>query len=594
MLKAMPKQTLEEILKNYQSEDKKLILAGFEFATAAHQGQKRLSGEDYIIHPLRTALILSRFKIDAAAIVAALLHDVIDDTKVSPQEIEKKFGKEVLLLVEGVSKLGKLRLSKQKLEIAPIQQRKERPINLEIENLRRVFFAMAEDIRVILIKLADRTHNMETLQYIPKEKQQRIALETIEIFSPIADRLGMKRIKTKLDNLAFPYLYPKEYQWVMENAKPRHDQARKYLDRAKDILTKHLKKEKVGFIEIQTRLKSYYSLYRKLLRYDMNFDRIYDLAAIRIIVEDVKDCYEMLGMVHQYWRPLPKRIKDYIAFPKPNGYQSLHTTVFCEEGKIIEVQIRSKEMHENAEYGICAHWAKKQGVDLRQRNPQFAWVQQLVNWQKENKSPQEFLEQLKTDFFKNRVFIFTPKGDIIDLPEGACPIDLAYAVHSELGDHCVGAKINGKISPLSGVLKNGDVVEIMVDRKRWPSRDWLKLVKTGLAKSHIKKRVGINIFSGFKAFREKFFPTRQKKLLKPKEPIIAARSLDKQIKPGIIIGGKTNVGYILAKCCRPQPGQEIAAYVAKNKGASIHQVNCRDFKKIKARWPEKIIEAKWK
>ena len=589
----MSKQILEEILKKYPEKDRKIILESFEFAKIAHAGQKRFSGEDYIVHPLRAAFIASQLKLDSQAIAATFLHDVLDDTKISPEELEKKFGKEISFLVKGVSALGKLRLPKQNLNIGPIDNKKNRPISLEIENLRRMFFAMAEDIRVILIKLADRTHNMETLEFIPKEKQQRFALETMEVFAPLAGRLGINKIKTKLENLAFPYLYPKEYHWLLKNIKEKHDEARKYLDRAKSVMEKHLGKEKIEFLEIQTRLKSYFSLYQKLLKYEMNFDRIYDLAAVRIIVKDIKTCYEVLGAVHKCWQPLPGRIKDYIAFPKPNGYQSLHTTVFCGEKNIIEIQIRTKEMQENAEYGICAHWAKKQGVDLEKRGRQFAWVKQLADWQKENLNIKDFMESLKVDFFKNRIFVFTPKGDIIDLPDSACPIDFAYAVHSDLGDHCTGAKINSKFSSLSTILKNGDVVEIMVDKNRWPSRDWLKSVKTSLAKSHIKKRTDINIFSGFKTLKEKFFPERKKQLLIIQETPAAAKVLGYPAKSNIIIGGKTEVSYVLAKCCQPKTGETIIAYLTKNRNVLIHRSNCQNFKRLKNRWPDKVLEAKW-
>ncbi|PIP18456.1 MAG: hypothetical protein COX42_00770, partial [Parcubacteria group bacterium CG23_combo_of_CG06-09_8_20_14_all_35_6] len=477
-------QTLDKIVEKYDDKDKKLILEAFYFAKAAHQGQKRLSGEDYIVHPLRATLILSHLNVDAKSIVACLLHDVIDDTNVSLEKLEEKFGEEVSFLVKGVSRLGKIRLPKQHLEIGPIEKRSEKTIDFEAENLRRMFFAMAEDIRVIIIKLADRTHNMETLEFIPEEKQKRIALETMEIFAPIANRLGIQTIKTKLENLAFPYLYPKEYQWLIENIRERHLEAKKYLEKEKLLLEKGLREESVDFVKIQSRLKSYFSLYQKLLRYEMDFDRIRDLVALRVIVKDVKTCYEVLGLIHKIWRPIPGRIKDYIAFPKPNGYQSLHTTVFCKDGKIIEVQIRSEEMHEIAERGICAHWATKEGIDLKKRGERFSWVKELANWQKESPTGQEYLNDLKIDFFKNRIFILTPKGDIIDLPEGACPIDFAYAVHSEIGNHCVGAKINGKIIPLSNKLKNGDVVEILIDKNRKPSKDWLKFVKTGMARSH--------------------------------------------------------------------------------------------------------------
>jgi GTP pyrophosphokinase len=586
----MPKQTLEEILKHYPLvKDRELISRAFEFAKSAHQGQKRFSGEDYIIHPTRTALILSHLKLDARTIAAGLLHDVLDDTIITPEEMEKEFGKEITFLVKSVSRLGKLRLSKQNLEIGPIEKRLKKPIDMEIENLRRMFFAMAEDIRVIIIKLADRVHNMETLRFIPEEKQKRFALETMEIFAPLANRLGIKTLKTKLENQAFPYLYPKEYVWLRDQVKEKHEEGRKYLEKTKAILEKILKKEKINFVKIQGRLKSYYSLYRKLLRHEMNLDTIHDLLAIRIVVPDIKSCYETLGVIHKYWQPIPGKIKDYIAFPKPNGYQSLHTTVFCEQGKIVEIQIRTPEMHETAEHGVCAHWAKKEGIDLRRWKESFAWVRELADWQKDNPAGSQYLEELKIDFFKNRILLFTPKGDVIDLPENATPIDFAYAIHSEIGNHAVGTKINGRIAPLSSQLKNGDVVEILLDKNRKPSRDWLKFAKTNLAKSHIKKQTEFNVFVSLK---EKFFPKWQ---AKPSARETLRPTLFKPIpkKQTVIIGGKTEVAFFLAKCCKPKPNEEISAYLTKNKGAAIHLQNCQNLKRLKSRFPEKILEARW-
>ena len=583
-------ENLKELVKNYSERDKRIILEAFSFAESAHEGQKRFSGEDYIIHPLRSALILAHLKLDAPTVAAALLHDVLDDTKVLALELEKKFSREIAFLAKGVSRLGKLRLPKQNLEIEPIEKISGRPANLEIENLRRMFFAMAEDVRVILIKLADRVHNMETLQFIPKEKQKRFALETMEIFVPLANRLGIKTVRTKLENLAFPYLYPKEYQWLLDNAQERHDQARHYLDRAREILKKRLSQEKIECLEIQGRLKAFFSLYCKLLRHGLDFDRVYDLAALRIIVKDVKGCYEVLGAIHKYWRPLPGRIKDYIAFPKPNCYQSLHTTVFCEQGKIIEVQIRTPEMNEQAEHGICSHWALKEGVDLKKEDGRFGWIQQLANWQKETANQKEYLEGLKIDFFKNRIFVFTPKGDIIDLPEGATPIDFAYAVHSQVGYHCASAKASGKIIPLSAALKNGEVVEILLDKNKKPSTDWLKIAKTNLAKTHIKKQLeGLNPFRGLQEFKEKVFQIR---LPRPQLPVLApARP---KISPVVTIAGKTQVAYDLAKCCQPQLGQAIAAYLARIKGrVVVHLQTCENLKRLKEKFPEKILGAEW-
>ena len=480
----MPSQQLQQILKN--TSDPKLIKSAFEFAQAAHQGQKRASGEDYISHPLRVAQILSEMKLGPKTVAAGFLHDVADDTNKTLEDIEKEFGKEITFLVNGVSKLGKLRYPKEGLQVEPIEMRIKKPIDLRAENLRKMFFGMAEDLRVVLIKLADRLDNMETLDSVPPEKQKRIALETLEIFAPLANRLGIGEMRGKLQDLAFKYLYPKEYNWLINNVKERYEEREKYLETFKKVLIKIFQKERIKIIDIHYRPKHYWTLYQKLLKHEMNFDRIYDLVALRIIVEDVKTCYEVLGIIHKFWKPLPGRIKDYIAFPKPNSYRALHTTCLCLGGKITEIQIKTKEMHEEAEYGITAHWAMKEGINLKSQGKKFSWVQQLRDWQSKILESKDFLEGLKIDFFKNRIFIFTPKGDVIDLPEGACPIDFAYAIHSDVGDHCHAAKVNGKMIPISQPLKNGEVVEILVDKNRKPSRDWLKFVKTSMARSRIK------------------------------------------------------------------------------------------------------------
>jgi len=578
---------LEEIKQKIEEPD--LIQRAFEFAKAAHAGQKRFSGEDYIEHPLSVASILNGMNLDSKSIAAALLHDVIDDTPISLDALEKEFGKEVAILVEGVSKLGKLRYPKEPLEIQPIINRIKKPIDLEAENLRKMFFAMAKDIRVILIKLADRLHNMETLNYMPKEKQKRFALETLEIFAPIADRLGIGEIKGRLEDLAFPYLYPKEYEWLTKNIREEYQDRKKYLEKFVPVLKNVLEKERIKVLDIHSRPKHYFSLYQKLLRYDMNIEKIYDLVAVRIIVEDIKTCYQTLGVIHKHYQPLPGRIKDYVAIPKPNGYQSLHTTVFCNNGEIVEIQIRTPEMHEEAEYGICAHWASKEGINLPFRQKRFAWINQLKDWQKEILNSKEFLNGLKIDFFKRRIFVFTPKGDIIDLPEGATPVDFAYAVHTDIGNHCVGTKVNGKLIPLDQALKNGNVVEILVDKNKNPSRDWLKFAKTNLARSHIRKET-----KGFlENLREKFSPRRiTKRLYKEKKELIPSPRIIKS--QSVEIGGETGISLSLAKCCDPKPGDKIKAYITKRKGASIHLENCKNFRNSVKRSPKKIILASWK
>jgi GTP pyrophosphokinase len=478
--------TIQEIIKTFKKfhpkDNPEIIEKAYQFAKKAHQGQKRLSGEDYISHCLHTAKTIAQLRLDAQTIAAALLHDVLDDTKITTQEFKKEFGQEVAKLVQGVSKIGKI---------------KYRGLERAVENFRKLFLAMAEDIRVILIKLADRLHNMQTLSVLPQEKQKRIAQETLEIYAPLAYRLGIGELKGQLEDLAFPYVYPKEYNWLMEGLQEKYQTREKYLNKIKPLLEKELTQEKIKVLEIHSRAKHHYSLYKKLLKYDMNWDKIYDLVALRIIVPDLESCYAVLGAIHRKWKPLIGRIKDYIALPKPNGYQSLHTTVFCEGGKITEFQIRTPQMHEEAEYGIAAHWYYEEQKGLKSyikkrilgKTPEkeLTWVRQLRDWQKEKfDSPEEFLESLKIDFFRDRIFVFTPKGDIIDLPEGATPIDFAYQIHTDIGHQCAGAKIDGKLSPLNQPLKNGQVVEIVVQKNKKPSRDWLEFVKTSQAKSKIR------------------------------------------------------------------------------------------------------------
>jgi len=634
---------LHQIIK--ESSNSKLIKRAFEFAEAAHRGQKRESGEDFIWHPLKTAEILTKMKLDPQTVAAGFLHDVPDDTQRTLEDIEKEFGKEISFLVEGVSKLGKLRYPKEGLSLPSIEKRAEAPIDFRAENLRKMFFAMAEDLRVILIKLADRLHNMQTLSALPPQAQRRIALETLEIFAPIAERLGIGEIKGRLEDFAFPYLYSKEYQWLQEKVKEKYEERKKYLERVKPILIEILKKERIKPIDIDFRAKHYWSLYQKLLRYDMDLEKIYDLLALRIITKNIETCYKVLGTIHNYWKPLPGRIKDYIALPKPNGYSALHTTVFCLDGKITEFQIKTPQMHQEAEYGICAHWAQKERVDLKTDAKKFSWIAQLSDWQKGITKSKEFWEGLKIDFFKNRIFVFTPRGDIVDLPEGACSVDFAYGVHTEIGNHCAGAKINVKLSSLSQILKNGDVVEIIVDPSKKPSRDWLEFIKTSLARSEIKNWLKKesrpeNLSRGIKlldeelkeiqgiSFRQvpknkkeellKIFPHKDleslvvavgegeispkeifKSLFKEKE-VFAQKPLPKKsaLKPEsrtheISLAGQSGIQIRLAKCCQPHPGDEIKAYITKTKGATIHKTDCKNLINAKKKWPQKIIEANW-
>lgn len=472
------------------AERKTLILEAFEFAKKAHAGQKRRSGEDYIEHSLSTAKILSEIGMGSKTIAAGLLHDVPEDTPVTLAEVEKKFGLEIATMVDGITKLGKIKLRESKEEYY-------------LENLRKMFFAMAKDIRVIIIKLADRLHNMETLDNLPPEKQKRIAMETMNIFVPLANRLGIGEIKGRLEDLSFRYLEPENYEKVKELEENYYKQGEKYVNEAIKEIESELTKSGIKLLQIHGRKKHLHSLYQKLQRKEMNIGQIFDLVAIRVIVPDIADCYEALGIVHKKYRPMVGRIKDYVSLPKPNGYQSIHTTIFGPEGKILEVQIRTQKMHDEAEFGIAAHWiysekekktwrnyffGKKQSIPAKE----LTWIKQLREWQNEigRDDFEEFMEGLKIDFFKNRIFAFTPKGDIVDLPEDATPIDFAYSIHSEVGNRATGAKADGRIIPLDSPIKNGQVIEILTSKEnKKPSRDWLRFVKTSVAKTHIRRQL---------------------------------------------------------------------------------------------------------
>ncbi len=484
--------TIEDIIKNlripWTEKREALIRSAFEFAEAAHRGQKRKSGEEYIQHSLHTALNIAHIGMGSQTIAAGLLHDIPEDTEITLKQIEEKFDKKIAFLVDGVTKLGKIKLRGDKEEIY-------------LENLRKMFLAMATDIRVVIIKLADRLHNMETLSALPEDKQKRIARETIEVYAPIANRLGIGEIKGRLEDLSFKYLDPENYEYVKKLEEEEYALRKKNIEMAVSELRKELLKEDIKVIEIYGRAKHLYRLFQKLKKHDMNIGKIYDLAGIRIIVPEVADCYEALGIVHKKYHPLVGRIKDYVSLPKPNGYQSIHTTIFGPEGKILEIQIRTQKMHNEAEFGIAAHWLYSEKPDIWKRflgfrqdkkvpEEELAWVRQLQEWQnglnKEN--TEEFLEGLEIDFFRNHIFAFTPRGDVIDLPEEATPIDFAYKVHSEIGNRATGAKADGKIVPLDYQIKNGQVIEILTSKERkMPSRDWLKFVRTTIAKTHIRR-----------------------------------------------------------------------------------------------------------
>lgn len=604
---------LIEKIKTYNPNvDEAEIRSAYELAKVNHQGQKRNSGEDYIIHPLHVAMILADMNMDSATIIAGLLHDTIEDTSVTYEDIEKKFGKEIAELVDGVTKLKKLNY-KSKAE-------------KQAENIRKMVLAMAKDIRVIIVKLADRLHNMRTLEYMTEAKKIEKATETLEIYAPIADRLGMSRIKWELEDLSLRYLDPDEYYKLVDMVNKRRKEREELINSIIDTLKVNL--ERVGIkCEINGRPKNFYSIYKKMKVKGKVFDEIYDLSAVRILTNDIKDCYGALGVVHTLWKPIPGRFKDYIAMPKPNNYQSLHTTVIDNNGETFEVQIRTYQMHQTAEYGIAAHWKYKTGqTKTTSFDENLTWLRQLMEWQKDLNDPNDFMDTLKVDFFADEVFVFSPKGDVINLPEGSTPIDFAYRIHTQVGNTCVGAKVNGRIVPLSYKLSSGNIVDIITNSNSGPSLDWLNIVKSNQAKKKISqyfkikdrdkniekgkeilekeaKRLNYNVNEflkdewidevraklnvstiddlyaalGFGTVKlsqvtAKLIDIYNRFNKKPIKNIV--KSKRKVQKSGIDVKGVDGVKVRIAKCCTPVPGDDIIGYITIGRGISVHRADC--------------------
>lgn len=506
MPKSQPSQTKQELdsptriirsMTNPLSEDINLVRKAFEFAKEAHKGHKRHSGEPYFEHLSETAQILAELGAGGVTIAAGLLHDCMEDVGVQREEIVEKFGEEIAFLVDGVTKLGHL---------------KYKGANRHNESLRKLFVAMSEDIRVLLIKLADRLHNMRTLAHVPKDKQERIATETLEIYAPIAYRLGIRKINRELEDLSFPYIYPEEYKEMKKTLKELHLNRVESLEKFSHSIKKTLAKDGLTKAKTEYRVKGLYSLYKKYLRYDKNLGKIYDISAIRILVDSITECYQVLGIIHKRWRPLPQRIKDYIADPKANGYQALHTTVFIGDGNIVEIQIKTHAMHEYSEYGIASHLSYK---EKNKKNNALAWVhaflskqkvsattntiekkdvpkwiRELATYKESSENSEIFRDELKSDFFNHRIFVFSPKGDVVDLPINSTPIDFAYSIHSDIGDHMTGAKVNGKLSALDSKIHNGDIVNIMTNENAKPNLKWLKMAQTSMARRHIRHKLG--------------------------------------------------------------------------------------------------------
>ncbi len=622
-------EEIQDILATVKSpEDAELIQRAYELAKVAHEGQTRASGEPYITHCLAVARILSDLRLDPATIAAGLLHDVVEDTILDLEDIKAEFGEEIANLVDGVTKL-------KKLDELDKKGSKESRAYEQAESIRKMFLAMVDDVRVVLIKLADRLHNMRTLGSLPEEKRKKIAQETLEIYAPLANRLGIWKIKWELEDLAFRYLEPEKYYEIARKLEQRRLDREKFINQAIEILKNHLAKAGIE-AEITGRPKHIYSIYQKMKRKNVDLDQIYDLYGIRIIVKEVRDCYAALGVVHSIWPPIPGEFDDYIATPKDNMYRSLHTAVVGPGGKPMEVQIRTEEMHRVAEYGIAAHWRYKEG---RPRDVEFenkiAWLRQILEWRREVTDAKEFVDSLKSDFFQDRVFVFTPKGDIIDLPAGSTPIDFAYHIHTELGHRCRGAKVNGKFVPLDYKLKSGDIVEIIAAKKGGPSRDWLnpdlEYVKTSRARQKIRlwfrkqareesiaqgkalldkelKKLGIKrsyeeIAKEFKYDNvEDFLAAIGYGDLNPQNigaKLLQLESQEETLRvhpseeksPGVTVLGVGNLLTHLAKCCNPVPGDEIIGYVTKGRGISIHRADCPNILQLKER--ERLIKVAW-
>jgi guanosine-3',5'-bis(diphosphate) 3'-pyrophosphohydrolase len=636
--------TFQELLDkaSHYLDDKELdqIEKAYRFADKAHNGQIRKSGDPYIIHPVEVAGILVDLEMDATTIIGGLLHDVVEDTPVTLEDISTLFGEEVACLVDGVTKLRHFEFKSKE--------------DQQAENHRKMFVAMAQDIRCVLIKLADRLHNMRTLKYMPPEKQVQKAKETLEIFAPLANRLGISTIKWELEDIALRFLNPQQYYRIVNLMKKKRQDRLEYIEEVIETIKNQLEEVEIK-ADIFGRPKHIYSIYRKMAFQNKQFNEIYDLLAVRIIVENIKDCYAVLGIIHTHWKPMPGRFKDYIAMPKANMYQSLHTTVIGPKGDPLEVQIRTEEMHQVAEYGIAAHWAYKEGRGKNQNNKfedKLAWFRQILEWQNDAEDAKEFMESLKVDLFSDMVFVFTPKGDVIELPAGSVPIDFAYRIHTEIGNKTVGARVNGKMVPLDHRLRTGDIVEMITSNHSYgPSQDWLKMTQSSHAKNkirqwHKKQRRDSNVEKGKelieKELRNQGFDPKEiltstnignvaskynfsteeeiyaalgyngitpkqvvtrltekvrklqnesaESILKNFPDVASYSSTKRKTDSGVRVKGVDNLMIRLSKCCNPVPGDEIVGYITKGRGVSIHRANCPNINQNES---ERLLEVEW-
>lgn len=646
---------IDRVRRYHPSDDISLIEKAYKTAYEAHKTQVRKSGEPYIIHPLCVAIILADLEMDKETIAAGLLHDVVEDTIMTDEEIEAEFGSDVALLVDGVTKLQLLQLSREHEGKTPDK------LEMQAENLRKMFLAMAKDIRVIIIKLADRLHNMRTLKHMPPEKQQRIARETLDIYAPIAQRLGISKIKVELDDLSLKYLEPEVYYDLVDKIAIRKSERERYIQNIVNEVSKHI--ENAGIkAEIDGRVKHFFSIYKKMKNQDKTIDQIYDLFAVRIVVDTVKDCYAALGVIHEMYKPIPGRFKDYIAMPKPNRYQSLHTTLIGSNGQPFEIQIRTYEMHKEAEYGIAAHWKYKEASDGKkvegQEEEKLTWLRQILEWQQDMSDNREFMNLLKNDLdlFSDNVYCFTPRGEVKNLPAGSTPIDFAYNIHSAVGNKMIGARVNGKLVPIDYEIKNGDRIEIMTSQNsKGPSRDWLNVVKSTQAKNKINqwfrnelkeenivkgkemltaycKTKAVNMQEIMKpeymngimkkyGFRDwdsvcaavghgglkegqiinklqELYDKDHKKVITDEDVLAAvAESQGKAIRAkqqgGIVVKGIHDVAVRFSKCCSPVPGDEIVGFVTRGRGVSIHRTDCVNIINMPEMERVRLIDAEW-
>ena len=626
------KDLSDKVISYHPDPSIDLIEKAYVFSAQVHKGQLRLSGEPYLTHPMEVASLLTDLKLDVVSVATGLLHDTVEDTHTTLEAIEEFFGEEIASLVDGLTKISRISFHATEEKQA--------------ENFRKMILAMAKDIRVILIKLADRLHNMRTLNFLPPEKTVELAQETLDIYAPLANRLGIFWMKSELEDLSLLYLHPEIYHSLEENIASREKETEKYVQEVIEIIKSKLKDFDVK-AETQGRTKHLFSIYRKMQLQNLDFDQIYDLVGFRIMVESVRGCYETLGTIHSLWKPIPGRFKDYIAMPKANMYQSLHTTVIGPGGKRIEVQIRTQEMHHIAEQGIAAHWRYKEGKNIEKKDDeQFAWLRQLLEWQQDLKDPREFLDTVKIDLFPEEVYVFTPKGAVKQFPLGATPVDFAYSVHTEIGHHCVGARVNGKLVSLKYQLKNGDIIEIITSPQHKPSKDWMRFVKTSRAKTKINhwikseersksielgreicekefRKHGLNfsklskkedmgrylaelklkneeelfVLVGYgrisaKQLVNKFVPPEELEKKARAESRIkkVARRLIGKSESGVIVKEIDNIMVRFGKCCNPLPGEKIKGYITRGRGVTIHSYNCIY---IQGCDQARLIDVKW-